>query len=199
MTLVSQDLKCQVKLSIIYKVLYKQTNTIVCNKMTTKSNEKCIKLLMNICQLKPSDLISFCFYKVLHQQILFFKNIQNFIQHYLKKKKIFITNFPFLTNSLKPSKNNFDLSCQVQKRLINHIDFELAPKKKYVAGLEGIFFCCFKLFYCYSPEKKYRKRFKFDCFPLNVGCNIKLNSEQSICSIKFAYLKDGSSSANISK
>ena len=35
-----------------------------------------VLLIMNICQLKPSDLISFYFYKLLHQQILFFRDIE---------------------------------------------------------------------------------------------------------------------------
>ena len=44
-TLVSRDLKCQVTLNIIYKVLYTQTNTIVRNRMPTKSNEKYMSFL----------------------------------------------------------------------------------------------------------------------------------------------------------
>ena len=49
-TLVSQDLKCYVKLNIIYKVLYTQTNTIVRNRMPTKSNEKWKSFLHCICK-----------------------------------------------------------------------------------------------------------------------------------------------------
>ena len=43
------------------------------------------------------------FYQLLHQQTSFFTNFQNFTQHQLSERKIFITNFPFITDSSKPS------------------------------------------------------------------------------------------------
>ena len=58
-------------------------------------------LLVKICKTHPPDpLFLTVLYQLIHQQISFSKNFLNFIQHYLKKR--FVTNFPFLTDSLKP-------------------------------------------------------------------------------------------------
>ena len=76
-----------------------------------KSNEKyslllhCISqllrvLLTKICRIQPPDLLFLVLYYILHQQTSFFTDFQDFIQHYLKKK-ILVTNFLFLTDSLK--------------------------------------------------------------------------------------------------
>ena len=59
-------------------------------------------LLIKICKIQLADLfISCCFYYVLPQQISFFHKFLE-LHSILSEKKIFVTNFPFLTDSLKP-------------------------------------------------------------------------------------------------
>ena len=106
-TLVSRDLKCQVTLNIIYNVLYTQTNTIVRNRMPTKSNEKYMSFLHCISSFEGTSyehlsgkaIRSYFFLFLLaftSADIIFQKYLES---HSEKKKKIFSTYFPFLTNS----------------------------------------------------------------------------------------------------
>ena len=107
-TLVSRDLKCQVTLNIIYKVLQTQTNTIVRNRMPNKSNEKCISFLHCISSFKGTSyehLSGKAIRSYFFLSLLAFISADIIFQKYLKshsEKNIFITNFPFLTNSLTP-------------------------------------------------------------------------------------------------
>ena len=62
-----------------------------------------------------SYLYFFVLHQLLHQQISLFTTFYNLIQHYLKKD--FITNFSFLTDSLKPPLPPFPYSFKSQNLL----------------------------------------------------------------------------------
>ena len=66
----------------------------------------CISQLLRVllkkknCRIQPPNLLFLVLYYILHQQTSFFTDIQNFIQHYLKRK-IFVTYFIFSPDSLR--------------------------------------------------------------------------------------------------
>ena len=103
-------------------------------------------LLMNICQVKPSDLFLFVFISFYTADIFFQKYL--LFHSALSKKKYFCHKFSIFNKfthppPFSPPSPPLPPLSSPTIATTTTLHQKLASKKKYVAGLEGIFFCYF--------------------------------------------------------